>query len=60
MKAILFYLYSALRNPIKESVKLKLSTSFTHKKRTKGKQEFRRRDFGSRLLAAEVEGGGGL
>jgi hypothetical protein len=27
---------------------------------TKGKQEFRRTDFGSRLLAAEDEGGEGL
>ncbi len=26
---------------------------------TNGKQEFRRTDFGSRLLAAEGEGGGG-
>jgi hypothetical protein len=25
-----------------------------------GKQDFRRTDFGSRLLAAEGEGGGGL
>ncbi len=27
--------------------------------RTDGKQEFRRTDFGSRLLAVEDEGGGG-
>ncbi len=27
--------------------------------KTDGKQEFRRTDFGSRLLAAEGEGGGG-
>jgi hypothetical protein len=30
-----------------------------HVDRFRGKQEFRRKKFGSRLLAAEGEGGGG-
>jgi hypothetical protein len=34
-------------------------TFFWSRSRSRGKQEFHRTDFGSRLLAAEGEGGGG-